>query len=287
MTPVIEVRGLHKEYGGTVAVDDVSFTVSEGEIFGILGPNRAGKTTTVECVYGKLGVGDRAAAVAEAFNRGLLTPTLLCDAEQLPFPDNYFDRVSVAFGLRNMTHKDQALAEMRRVLHPGGLRCPGCGAADRLGVHRRHRDPVLDHQCGRCGRVFNAWTATPLAGTHHGPRALVLILRGFVQGTPAARLARELGIDLEHLLGLRHKLQRLAQARQRDDPPLGDGTSEIDETYQNAGEKGIPHDDPGDPQLARRERLPQPVRRPRRQLPPVPPPRLVRHGRSVGRSAPL
>jgi demethylmenaquinone methyltransferase/2-methoxy-6-polyprenyl-1,4-benzoquinol methylase len=53
-------------------------------------------------------------------NRGLMTPTLLCDAEKLPFPDNYFDRVSVAFGLRNMTHKDQALKEMRRVLKPGG-----------------------------------------------------------------------------------------------------------------------------------------------------------------------
>ena len=52
MTTVIEVRGLHKEYGDTVAVDDVSFTVSEGEIFGILGPNGAGKTTTVECVEG-------------------------------------------------------------------------------------------------------------------------------------------------------------------------------------------------------------------------------------------
>lgn len=53
-------------------------------------------------------------------NKGLITPTLLCDAEHIPFPDNYFDRVSVAFGLRNMTHKDHALAEMRRVLKPGG-----------------------------------------------------------------------------------------------------------------------------------------------------------------------
>jgi demethylmenaquinone methyltransferase/2-methoxy-6-polyprenyl-1,4-benzoquinol methylase len=53
-------------------------------------------------------------------NRGLLTPTMLCDAEKLPFPDNYFDRVTVAFGLRNMTHKDVALSEMRRVLKPGG-----------------------------------------------------------------------------------------------------------------------------------------------------------------------
>lgn len=53
-------------------------------------------------------------------NKGLLTPTLLCDAEKLPFPSNYFDRVSVAFGLRNMTHKEAALAEMQRVLKPGG-----------------------------------------------------------------------------------------------------------------------------------------------------------------------
>ena len=53
-------------------------------------------------------------------NEGLVLPTLICDAERLPFPDHYFDRVSVAFGLRNMTHKDVALAEMRRVLKPGG-----------------------------------------------------------------------------------------------------------------------------------------------------------------------
>ena len=53
-------------------------------------------------------------------DQGVLVPTAVCDAEKLPFPDGYFDRVSVAFGLRNMTHKDQALAEMRRVLKPGG-----------------------------------------------------------------------------------------------------------------------------------------------------------------------
>jgi demethylmenaquinone methyltransferase/2-methoxy-6-polyprenyl-1,4-benzoquinol methylase len=51
---------------------------------------------------------------------GILLPTVVCDAEKLPFPDGYFDLVSVAFGLRNMTHKDVALAEMCRVLKPGG-----------------------------------------------------------------------------------------------------------------------------------------------------------------------
>lgn len=53
-------------------------------------------------------------------DEGLVLPTMVCDAEKLPFADNSFDIVSVAFGLRNMTHKDQALAEMRRVLKPGG-----------------------------------------------------------------------------------------------------------------------------------------------------------------------
>ncbi len=51
---------------------------------------------------------------------GVVLPTVVCDAERLPFPDGHFDLVTVAFGLRNMTHKDRALAEMRRVLRPGG-----------------------------------------------------------------------------------------------------------------------------------------------------------------------
>ena len=51
---------------------------------------------------------------------GHALPTAQCDAEHLPFPDNAFDCVSVAFGLRNMTHKEQALSEMHRVLKPGG-----------------------------------------------------------------------------------------------------------------------------------------------------------------------
>ncbi|MES2886712.1 MAG: bifunctional demethylmenaquinone methyltransferase/2-methoxy-6-polyprenyl-1,4-benzoquinol methylase UbiE [Pseudomonadota bacterium] len=53
-------------------------------------------------------------------NEGTLLPTVLCDAEVLPFAEASFDLVSVAFGLRNMTHKDRALAEMARVLRPGG-----------------------------------------------------------------------------------------------------------------------------------------------------------------------
>lgn len=53
-------------------------------------------------------------------DQGLALPVAQCNAEKLPFPDDWFDCVTVAFGLRNMTHKDVALAEMRRVLRPGG-----------------------------------------------------------------------------------------------------------------------------------------------------------------------
>ena len=53
-------------------------------------------------------------------DRGVTLPAVQCDAEALPFPSDYFDCVSVAFGLRNMTDKESALAEMRRVLKPAG-----------------------------------------------------------------------------------------------------------------------------------------------------------------------
>ena len=53
-------------------------------------------------------------------DRGVALPTVQCNAEALPFPDRSFDLVSIGFGLRNVTRKDVALAEMRRVLRPGG-----------------------------------------------------------------------------------------------------------------------------------------------------------------------
>ncbi len=52
MKTIVQVQGLHKAYGATIAVEDVSFEVREGEIFGMVGPNGAGKTTTIECLEG-------------------------------------------------------------------------------------------------------------------------------------------------------------------------------------------------------------------------------------------
>ena len=76
---------------------------------------RTGEVWLTDINGAMLGVGrDRSA------DAGLLLPAVQCDAERLPFPPEHFDCVSVAFGLRNMTHKERALAEMRRVLRPGG-----------------------------------------------------------------------------------------------------------------------------------------------------------------------
>src|SRR4051794_28316117 len=78
-------------------------------------------------------------------------------------------------------------------LHPDGSACPRRHGADRMVVHRRGRDPVLDFRSGRRERVFNAFTGTALHGAKRRPRELALIIRGFAQGVPTAQLARELG----------------------------------------------------------------------------------------------
>ncbi len=150
------------------------------------------------------------------------------------------------FPLTDLMDQDACYHKLVTLLHPDGLACPACKAADHLRVHRRHRAPVLDWRCTACGRVFNAFTGTAIEGTHRRPAEVMLILRGIAQGVPTARLARELGCDRKHLLTLRRRLQGHAE-RWLDRRPLGDEVVEADEMYQNAGEKGIPHDDPDDP----------------------------------------
>ena len=91
------------------------------------------------------------------------------------------------FPLINLMDERACYETLLALLHPDGLACPRCGARDRLGVHRRHRDPVLDFQCGLCGRVFNAFTGTPLQGIRRSPAQLLLILRGVAQAAPTGR----------------------------------------------------------------------------------------------------
>ena len=140
------------------------------------------------------------------------------------------------FPITNLMDEDKCYAQLLELLHPGGLACPKCGKQHGLGVHRRHRAPVLDYQCGHCGRVFNAFTNTVFDHTHRRPAELMLTLRGIAQGTSTAQLARELGRHRGTLLDLRHRLAENAAGRLCR-TPLPDQVVEADEMYQNAGEK--------------------------------------------------
>ena len=139
------------------------------------------------------------------------------------------------FPLAELMDQDACYARLVKALHPDGLACPRCGG-DRLGVHRRHREPVLDYRCRDRRRVFNAFTGTALQKTSRSPAALVPILRGVAQSASTARMARELGCDRMKLLQLRHKLQEQATAG-LDPAPLADSVVEADECCVNAGGK--------------------------------------------------
>ena len=144
------------------------------------------------------------------------------------------------FPIVDLMDADACYQFLVSTLHPGGLRCPTCRRDDALSVHDRHRPPVLDYRCRHCHAVFNAYTGTPLQKTHRTPAQLVLILRGIWQGTPTARLARELNCDRKHLLELRHKLQGLAESAAAQVGPVAGRETEADEMFQNAGEKRRP-----------------------------------------------
>ncbi len=147
--------------------------------------------------------------------------------------------LTMDFSLSDYLDEGACYTKLVALLHPDGLACPRCGERQHLGVHRCHRAPLVDFQCGGCGRVFNAFTGTSLQGTHRRPSQLLMILRGVAQGTPTAQMARELGCDRKELLALRHRLQERARLH-LDRNPLDDDVVEADEMYQNAGERRGP-----------------------------------------------
>src|SRR5262245_17535240 len=149
------------------------------------------------------------------------------------------ESLAMDFSLIDYLDEDACYTKLVELLHPHGLACPRGGERQHLGIHRRHRAPVVDLQCGTCGRVFNAFTGTSLQGTHRRPSQLLMILRGVAQGTPTAQLARESGCDRMELLALRHRLQECARLR-LDRKPLDDAVGEDGEKAQEPGEKRAP-----------------------------------------------
>jgi transposase len=133
---------------------------------------------------------------------------------------------------------EKAYTFLCKSLPPEGVHCPqGHKLPAEQAPHTTERAPVVTYRCRQCGAVFHIFSGTALHGIRYPCRTIVLMLRGFAQGTPTAHLAAELGCDYSNLLSWRHQLQDLAE-QMAAAQALSDTTAEVDEVYQNAGHKG-------------------------------------------------
>jgi transposase-like protein len=160
------------------------------------------------------------------------------------------------FPLSDLLDEQECYEYLVRTLHPQGLHCQnGHALPSGQAPHDRRRTPVVDYRCRVCGNVYNVFTNTAWQGTHYPCSTVVLVIRGFVQGTPTLQLAEELALDYETLLNRRHRIQQLG-LEHKPTQPLQDEVTEADEMFQNAGEKGDPHTDPDDPPRCRANNRP-------------------------------
>ena len=160
------------------------------------------------------------------------------------------------FPITELLNEEECYRRLQEILHPEGMCCPqGHCLSPSQAPHMKDRAPVVDYRCKICNAVFNVFTGTIWAGTSYRCTKIMLILRGFAQGTPTLQLADELGCDYGTLLNYRHKMQEAAFFG-RDSTPLPDDECEADEMFQNAGEKGDLHPFPDDPPRRRANKKP-------------------------------
>ncbi len=126
---------------------------------------------------------------------------------------------------------------VERHLHPEGMKCPACGqSVEQARRFRQTRKSQLTVYRCQCGRTYNLYTGTVFEQHHLSPVQVVLLLRGIVKGESSASLSRELQVDYNTVLFLRHEIQANAeQAKPKD--ALVDLETESDEVFQHAGEK--------------------------------------------------
>ena len=126
---------------------------------------------------------------------------------------------------------------VKKYFHPRGLRCPGCDATTRYARQFRILKCGLVHyRCQKCPRVYNLYTGTIFAGSHLGPRQVVLLLRGICKGEPSTVLAEELELSRRCVHEWRKRIQQNAYLM-LSQSALRDAETETDEMFQNAGEK--------------------------------------------------
>jgi transposase-like protein len=118
------------------------------------------------------------------------------------------------FPIDELMDEQACYAFLLKVLHPKGLQCPKRHALPKdQAPHDRHRAPIFDYRCRRCGAIYNLFTHTLWSRSRYSCKTIVLIMRGIAQGTPTLHLAKELRLDRSHLQKRRHAIQQLMEQR--------------------------------------------------------------------------
>ncbi len=116
--------------------------------------------------------------------------------------------MKMRFPIQALMSEEACYERLLEILHPDGLSCPASHALPtEQAPHNRERTPVNKYRCRRCGCVFDLFSGTVWSGTHATCVTILLVMRGFVQGTPTQQLADELNLDYGTLLERRHRVQ--------------------------------------------------------------------------------
>lgn len=151
----------------------------------------------------------------------------------------------IDFPIDELMDEDVCHLYLLNKLHPEGLKCPHCGCEGRYTVKK---NTWFDgYKCTGCKKYYTMYTGTVFEKTRQPASKIVLILRGFAKGETTSRMSRELGLDFDNLLKLRHRIQNNAFNHLQGGPQESTDGFEADELFQNAGEKGHKHQDPDDP----------------------------------------
>lgn len=102
----------------------------------------------------------------------------------------------IRFPISDLLKPEECYDYLRHILYPQGLlQCKNGHLLPRdQAPHTRSRAPLVDYRCRVCGNVFNLLTGSVWEGTHYDCTTIVLVMRGFVQGTPTLQLADELDL---------------------------------------------------------------------------------------------
>jgi|SRR5690606_8351469 len=151
----------------------------------------------------------------------------------------------IDFPIDELLDEDVCHRYLLNRLHPQGLKCLHCGNDGRYTVKK---NKWFDgYKCTSCKKYYTMYSGTVFEKTRQSASKLVLILRGISKGESTARLSRELGLDRENLLNLRHRIQHNLFEQLPSGQQQSEEGFEADELFQNAGEKGLKHSDPDDP----------------------------------------